>query len=116
MVVGLLATLKVGGAYVPLDPDYPRERLNHMASDSAIELLLTQSHIKDRIPQIEGRHVLELDALDLSNWPPSATLEGSGVKNSMTSLIPASSSARRKPSRRFMVRGSSWGASMAGRL
>ena len=71
MIVGLLATLKAGGAYVPLDPDYPRERLDHMVTDSAIELLLTQSHIKERIPQIEGCQVLELDTLDLTDWPPS---------------------------------------------
>ena len=57
MVVGLLATLKAGGAYVPLDPEYPRERLNHMVTDSAVELLLTQSHIRERIPQAAGCQV-----------------------------------------------------------
>ncbi|SFF28206.1 amino acid adenylation domain-containing protein, partial [Nitrosomonas sp. Nm166] len=71
MVVGLLATLKAGGAYVPLDPDYPRERLNHMVSDSAVELLLTQSHIRERIPQVAGCQVVDLDTLDLSDWPQS---------------------------------------------
>ena len=50
MIVGLLAILKAGGAYVPLDPEYPQERLNYMVTDSAIGLLLTQSHIRARIP------------------------------------------------------------------
>ncbi|PSJ18787.1 non-ribosomal peptide synthetase [Nitrosomonas supralitoralis] len=68
MVVGLLATLKAGGAYVPLDPAYPWERLNHMITDSAIELLLTQSHVRKRIPYAEERHVVELDTLDLADW------------------------------------------------
>jgi non-ribosomal peptide synthetase component F len=79
MVVGLLATLKAGGAYVPLDPAYPRERLNHMVTDSAIELLLTQSHVRERIPLAEGCHVVELDMLDLTDWPdnnPAVNLHG----------------------------------------
>jgi len=79
MVVGLLATLKAGGAYVPLDPAYPRERLNHMVTDSAIELLLTQSHVRERIPLAEGCHVVELDMLDLTDWPennPAVSLHG----------------------------------------
>ena len=50
MIVGLLGILKAGGAYVPLDPEYPQERLKYMVTDSAIGLLLTQSHIRARIP------------------------------------------------------------------
>ncbi|SDY75283.1 amino acid adenylation domain-containing protein [Nitrosomonas sp. Nm33] len=79
MVVGLLGTLKAGGAYVPLDPEYPRERLNHMVADSAIDLLLTQSHVRERVPHAEGRPVVELDTLDLSGWPqnnPQVNLHG----------------------------------------
>ncbi|GJL71077.1 MAG: hypothetical protein NMNS01_02760 [Nitrosomonas sp.] len=79
MVIGLLATLKAGGAYVPLDPAYPEERLNHMVADSAIELLLTQSHVKEQIPHAGNCHVLELDRVDLSDWPahnPQVGLHG----------------------------------------
>ncbi|WP_217628094.1 non-ribosomal peptide synthetase, partial [Nitrosospira sp. Nsp13] len=66
MIVGLLAILKAGGAYVPLDPEYPQERLNYMVTDSGIGLLLTQSHIKARIPHPAQCAVLELDTLDVS--------------------------------------------------
>jgi amino acid adenylation domain-containing protein len=65
MMVGLLAILKAGGAYVPLDPEYPADRLAYMVRDSRIELLLTQSAVKDRVPLADGVRVLELDALDL---------------------------------------------------
>lgn len=66
MVVGMLAILKAGGAYVPLDPEYPAERLAYMIEDSGIELLLTQSHLRDHLPVGEGVAVLELDTLDVS--------------------------------------------------
>ncbi|HKX54095.1 MAG TPA: amino acid adenylation domain-containing protein [Nitrosospira sp.] len=61
MIVGLLGILKAGGAYVPLDPDYPRERLHYLVEDSGIRLLLTQSHLRNRIPDSEKLSVLELD-------------------------------------------------------
>ncbi|WP_328700974.1 non-ribosomal peptide synthetase, partial [Corallococcus silvisoli] len=42
MVVATLAILKAGGAYVPLDPSYPPERLEFMARDARIPLLLVE--------------------------------------------------------------------------
>ncbi len=69
MVVALLAVLKAGGAYVPLDPDYPPERLQHMIADSTIELLLTQSHVRARIPYPEHCPVLELDTATFADCP-----------------------------------------------
>ena len=50
MVVGLLAILKAGGAYVPLDPSYPKERLAFMVQETAIPVLLTQSHVVAHLP------------------------------------------------------------------
>lgn len=40
-ILGILAILKAGGAYVPLDPSYPQERLNYIADDAAVEVVLT---------------------------------------------------------------------------
>ncbi|MGE7955442.1 non-ribosomal peptide synthase/polyketide synthase [Pseudomonas sp. NPDC089530] len=64
MVVSLLAVLKAGGAYVPLDPQYPRERLVHMLDDSGVRLVLTQSHLRQRLPLPAALAVLELDRAD----------------------------------------------------
>ncbi|HEV3458013.1 MAG TPA: AMP-binding protein, partial [Thermoanaerobaculia bacterium] len=41
LLAGLLGVLKAGGAYVPLDPAYPRERLELMASDAGVRVLVT---------------------------------------------------------------------------
>ncbi|MGX6999433.1 amino acid adenylation domain-containing protein [Caballeronia sp. KNU42] len=71
MIVGLLAVLKAGGAYVPLDPTYPVERLAHMAADSGITLLITQSHLHGRLPAEAGLKRLDLDTLDVSAEPAS---------------------------------------------
>lgn len=57
-VVALLAILRAGGTYVPLDPEYPVERLEFMACDADLELLvggagpLPMSFPSDRALQI----------------------------------------------------------------
>ncbi|WP_330534903.1 non-ribosomal peptide synthase/polyketide synthase [Pseudomonas aeruginosa] len=72
MVVGLLAILKAGGAYVPLDPEYPLERLGYMIEDSGIALLLSQSHLLQRLPAASGIACLALDqARDWQDRPAS---------------------------------------------
>ncbi|MCP5003115.1 MAG: AMP-binding protein, partial [Planctomycetes bacterium] len=50
MMVGLLGILKAGGAYVPLDPEYPRERLRFMLENANVPVLLSQSHLLERLP------------------------------------------------------------------
>src|SRR5690606_8732198 len=50
MVVALLGVLKSGGAYVPIEPEYRPERIAYILEDSSIELLLTQSDIRDQLP------------------------------------------------------------------
>ena len=47
MVIGLLGILKAGGTYVPLDPDYPPERLQFMAEDAQVAVLLTEKKFRD---------------------------------------------------------------------
>ncbi|HSK75747.1 MAG TPA: amino acid adenylation domain-containing protein [Thermoanaerobaculia bacterium] len=43
LVAAVLGVLKAGGAYVPLDPAYPAERLELMAQDAGIRVLLTSA-------------------------------------------------------------------------
>ncbi|PUA29931.1 MAG: hypothetical protein B0W54_05145 [Cellvibrio sp. 79] len=79
MVTGLLAILKAGGAYVPLDPELPTERLAYMVSNSAISILLTQSHVRANLPVREGVRCIDLDTLELSEESgenPAVALQG----------------------------------------
>ena len=49
-MVGLLGVLKAGGAYMPLDTDHPAERLGGMLRDSGATVLVTEDHLRGRIP------------------------------------------------------------------
>jgi amino acid adenylation domain-containing protein len=60
MVVGLLGAMKAGAAYVPMDPDYPSDRLSYMLESAQVKVLLTQEHLRERMPSFAGP-VLELD-------------------------------------------------------
>ncbi|HEX3156479.1 MAG TPA: amino acid adenylation domain-containing protein, partial [Candidatus Angelobacter sp.] len=57
MVVALLGVLKAGAAYVPLDPGYPAERLEYMLEDTQATVLLTQQHLRERLPHRKLRIV-----------------------------------------------------------
>jgi amino acid adenylation domain-containing protein len=61
MAIGLLGTLKAGGAYLPLDAAYPAPRLAYMLGEGAVGVLLTQSHLRERMAGYNGEMVC-LDA------------------------------------------------------
>src|SRR5262249_39856269 len=67
MMVGLLGILKAGGAYLPLDPSYPQERLAFMLADAGATLLLTQSALRECLPE----HTASIVRLD-ADWPAIA--------------------------------------------
>ncbi len=50
LVVSLLAILKAGAGYVPLDPSHPKERLSLVIEDSEMQILLTTSETRERLP------------------------------------------------------------------
>jgi amino acid adenylation domain-containing protein/non-ribosomal peptide synthase protein (TIGR01720 family) len=50
MVIGLIGILKSGAAYVPLDSVYPNERLDFIASDTEMKILVTEQGMKNRVP------------------------------------------------------------------
>lgn len=63
IVVAILGIFKAGAAYVPLDPSYPSERLTYIAQETQFSLLLTQKHLRDRLP-LSSAKISYID----SNW------------------------------------------------
>ncbi len=83
IMVAFLAVLKAGGAYVPLDIEYPQERLLYMMQDSRAHLLLTQSHLLERLPLPEGLSCLSMDRqeqwCDFPASDPQVALDGDNL-------------------------------------
>lgn len=73
LVVCLLAILKAGAAYVPLDPTHPKERLCLVINDSEMQILLTTSEMRERLPLDAGG----VTVLDVES--PAAAFESTGI-------------------------------------
>ncbi|WP_017328293.1 non-ribosomal peptide synthetase [Synechococcus sp. PCC 7336] len=65
--IGLLAILKAGGTCVPLDPSYPLERLRIICSDARLSAIVSQEHLRDRLPETSAQ------ILCLDRWEPFDT-------------------------------------------
>jgi amino acid adenylation domain-containing protein len=76
MVIGIIGILKAGGAYVPMDPTNPTERLEHILTDAATKVVLTQERLRSRLPMTAAK-VISLDA----DWNEVSELD-SGNLNS----------------------------------
>ena len=50
--VGMLAVLKIHAAYVPLDAGYPPDRLSYIIADADVSMVLTLSHLSDRLTDV----------------------------------------------------------------
>jgi amino acid adenylation domain-containing protein len=78
MVVALIAVLKAGAAYLPIDPDYPADRIAYLLTDASPAVVLTQSHLRDRVEAavetIDAR-ILTVDELLSSNTTLAAPAE-----------------------------------------
>ncbi|WP_019071574.1 non-ribosomal peptide synthetase [Streptomyces hokutonensis] len=68
LVVTLLAVARSGAAYVPMDPDFPADRLRHIATDAALDCLVTGPGGPEGLP---ARAVVRLDrdAADIAGCP-----------------------------------------------
>lgn len=53
IVVTILGVLKAGGAYVPLDLAYPPERLAYILQDTQAPVIVTESHLVEKLPSLQ---------------------------------------------------------------
>ncbi|HKV81106.1 MAG TPA: amino acid adenylation domain-containing protein [Candidatus Sulfotelmatobacter sp.] len=97
LVIGLLASMKAGGAYVPLDPEYPKDRLETMLADSNPPVVLTQSHLLDRLPAGAKKvFCLDRDWSSLQNESTENPAAAIGGKNLAYAIYTSGSTGKPK--------------------
>jgi amino acid adenylation domain-containing protein len=57
MLVALLGILKTGAGYVPLDPALPRQRLEFMAQDAALQFVVSDASVQGEWPFFAAQRV-----------------------------------------------------------
>jgi len=62
-IISMLAVLKAGSAYVPLDHHWPAERLEQIADDCELSVIVSRASLQSLVPSFKGQWVL----LDLDN-------------------------------------------------
>ncbi len=97
LVVALLASMKAGGAYVPLDPEYPKGRLETMLADANPAVVLTQSHLLERLPAgTKNVFCLDRDWSSLQNESTENLAAAVGGKNLAYAIYTSGSTGRPK--------------------
>ncbi|HEX2190345.1 MAG TPA: amino acid adenylation domain-containing protein, partial [Longimicrobiaceae bacterium] len=97
LVVALLGVLKAGGAYVPLDPAYPAERLEAMAEDAGVALVLTEARLRGGLPPGVGDAlVLDRELEALAREPDDAPESGVLPENLSHVIFTSGSTGRPK--------------------
>lgn len=61
--VSLLGVLKAGAAFVPIDPASPQDRVQYIADDAEIDLLITSTDLAAHAIDLE-RPLLKIDAAE----------------------------------------------------
>ncbi|MBI5302111.1 MAG: amino acid adenylation domain-containing protein [Chloroflexi bacterium] len=93
VVVAILGVLKAGGAYVPVDPAYPPERLALILADTRAPMVLTQSHLKNRVLEFDGTVLcLDTEFLDLHAARPITNSQSPINSDSLAYVIYTSGS------------------------
>jgi amino acid adenylation domain-containing protein len=62
-IVGLLAVLKLGCTHVPLEPGYPKERLELIANETELAIVLTQRALSSSLEYLD-RKLLQVDFIE----------------------------------------------------
>ena len=70
MVAAILGILKSGAAYLPLDADYPAARIEYMARDAAVSIIIGDRESAARL-NTTGMQLINLDNEDLNRFEES---------------------------------------------
>ena len=69
MIVAILAVLKSGAAYVPISPEFPQQRVDYILKDTKTQILISQSHFKDKLNQLNSNLDIIYADKDYLNYP-----------------------------------------------
>ncbi|WP_449376701.1 amino acid adenylation domain-containing protein [Bacillus safensis] len=58
MIVSVLGIVKSGAAYVPMSPEYPDARIRLIVRDTQSDVIITQSHLADRLVGFTGTRII----------------------------------------------------------
>ncbi|MCC5625434.1 amino acid adenylation domain-containing protein, partial [Nostoc sp. CHAB 5715] len=76
MIVGILGILKAGGAYVPLDPSNPQERLKYILEDAQVQVLVTNSQLRNTLAQSNFVVYLDEEEDKIAQYPGNNLVSG----------------------------------------
>ncbi|MDO5499878.1 MAG: amino acid adenylation domain-containing protein, partial [Propionibacteriaceae bacterium] len=60
-IIAILGCLKAGAAYVPLDLGHPDERIQYIAAEASIQVVLTEGRLADRCDRLVEAEVIATD-------------------------------------------------------
>lgn len=64
LVISILSIIQSGNCYVALDPDYPTERLKYMIKDAALDAIITEGKLSNKLSEIcTGIFIINIDQL-----------------------------------------------------
>ncbi len=81
MIIGIFGILKAGAAYVPIDVDYPKDRMALMVEDCQAKVILTQSNLKENLPQSVAKIICLDRPLPAFNPEVSGQVPQSPIRN-----------------------------------
>ncbi|MEM9537940.1 MAG: amino acid adenylation domain-containing protein [Cyanobacteria bacterium P01_E01_bin.42] len=70
LIIALLGIIKAGGAYLPLDPTYPSDRLALMVKDADVEIILSETSLRNHLPKVPYSLDLEERAEEIAQYSP----------------------------------------------
>ncbi|CAM2006331.1 non-ribosomal peptide synthetase/type I polyketide synthase [Acanthopleuribacter pedis] len=95
--IALQGILKAGGAYVPLDPGLPEKRLVYMAGDAKVPVLITQSHLLEKVPESDAVVlVIDRDWAEVEKEPDTKPDSGVAVDNAAYMIYTSGSTGNPK--------------------
>ncbi len=95
LIVVLLAVMKAGGAYVPLDPAFPAHRLQAMAEDAGLVLLVTQTDLLRALPPMPGKTLCLQEARTEIAQQPTDGIERPSAPSDLAYVLYTSGSTGR---------------------